>query len=59
MIPSYDTQEELVGWMAKLVGSPELGREFGLQGWRVAREKFAVEDYAANVYNVIKSVSKL
>ena len=54
----YDTQEELVECMARMVGNPELGRQLGLEGWRVAREKFAVEDYAGNVYNVIQSVSR-
>jgi len=54
----YDTQEGLVDCMAKMVGNPESGRQFGLEGWRVAREKFAVEDYAGNVYNVIQSVSR-
>jgi glycosyltransferase involved in cell wall biosynthesis len=53
----YDTQEELVECMAKMVGNPELGRQLGLEGWRVAREKFAIEDYAANVYNVLQSVA--
>jgi glycosyltransferase involved in cell wall biosynthesis len=54
----YDTQEELVERMEELVRNPESGRQFGQEGWRVAREKFAIEDYAANVYNVIQSVSR-
>lgn len=52
----YDTFEELVSAMEKMVENPELGRRMGLAGWQRARDLFNIENYAANVYKVIQSV---
>lgn len=54
----YNTRDELVGYMEKLVRDRELGRRMGLAGWQRAKEMFNIEDYAANVYKVIQSVIK-
>jgi hypothetical protein len=29
-----------------------------MEGWRLAKERFNIEEYVANVYQVIKSVVK-
>lgn len=54
----YNTFDELVDAMTMMVQNPELGKQMGLAGWRRAKEKFNIEDYAANVYQVIQSVMK-
>ena len=54
----YATFDELVDYMEKLVRDPQLGKRMGLAGWQRAKEKFNIEDYAANVYRVIQSVMK-
>lgn len=53
----YNTFEVLVECMAKMVENPEYGRQLGLEGWRVAKERFTIEAYAAKVFSAIKSVS--
>jgi len=52
----YNTFDELVEAMLKLIQNPEQGRKMGLAGWQRARKLFNIEDYAANVYRVIQSV---
>jgi len=52
----YNSFDELVEAMLKLVQNPALGQKMGLAGWRRARELFNIEDYAANVYRVIQTV---
>lgn len=52
----FNTSEELVSAMIKMVENPELGRQMGLAGWQRARELFNIEDYGSNVYKVIQSV---
>lgn len=54
----YNTFEELVKAMSKLAQHPEQGQKMGLVGWQRARELFNIEDYAANVYYVIQSVTE-
>ena len=53
----YDTFDDLVESMTRLVQDPALGRQMGLAGWQRAKEMFNIEDYAANVYKVIQSVT--
>jgi len=53
----YNTFEELIAAMTKMAENPEWGRQLGLAGWQSAKERFNIEDYAANVYKVIQSVS--
>jgi len=52
----YNTFDELVAEMIKLVQNPEIGIQMGLAGWQRAKNLFNIEDYAANVYQVIQSV---
>ena len=53
----YDTQKQLVDAMTRLAIHPEQAWEMGLAGWQRAREKFNIEDCAANVYRIIQSVT--
>jgi glycosyltransferase involved in cell wall biosynthesis len=55
----YDTFDELVKAMIMMVKNPDWGRQLGLVGWQSAKERFNIENYAANVYKVIQSVSKV
>lgn len=52
----FDSFEELVTYMKRLVQIPEESSQMGLAGWQRARELFNIEDYAANIYRVIQSV---
>lgn len=52
----YNTFDELVEAMIKLLENPTLARSMGQAGAIRARHLFNIEDYAANVYSVIKSV---
>jgi glycosyltransferase involved in cell wall biosynthesis len=54
----YNIFDELVEAMATMVQNPDLGQQMGLEGWRRAKENFNIEDYAANVFQVIQSVVK-
>ena len=54
----YNTFDELVESMIRMVENPNWAHQLGLAGWQRAKEKFNIEDYAANVYNVIQSVVK-
>ena len=45
----YNTFDELVESMTRLVQDPALGRQMGLAGWQRAKQMFNIEDYAANV----------
>ena len=53
----YDTQEQLVDAMTRLAIHPDQAREMGLAGWQRAKEKFNIEESAANVYRIIQSVT--
>ena len=53
----YNTFDELVESMTRLVQDPALGRQMGLAGWQRAKQMFNIEDYAANVYRVIQTVT--
>lgn len=53
----YDTEDELVSAMTRMIQYPTEARQMGLAGWKRAREHFNIEDYAANVYQIIKSVA--
>ena len=50
----YDTSSELADLMTRMIREPGLGRTLGLAGWGMARERFNIEIYAANVYQIIK-----
>lgn len=52
----YNSFDGLVEYMTRLVQKPDLGRQMGLKGWQRAKQMFNIEDYAANVYQVIQSV---
>ncbi len=54
----YETDEELLSGMRRMVENPEWARQMGLAGWVRAKEKFNIETYAENVYRVIQSVMK-
>jgi len=54
----YETDEELLAGMRRMVENPEWARQMGLAGWARAKEKFNIETYAENVYRVIQSVMK-
>jgi glycosyltransferase involved in cell wall biosynthesis len=53
----YDTYDELVEAMITMVKNPDWGGQLGLSGWQVAKGRFNIETYAANVYQIIQSVS--
>ncbi len=52
----YNTFDELVEAMMRMVNNPEWRRQLGLEGWRVAKERFNIEDYASNIYEIIQLV---
>lgn len=52
----YNSTDELVEYMTRLVRNPELGKQLGLAGWQRARDLFNTEAYAASVFHVIQSV---
>jgi glycosyltransferase involved in cell wall biosynthesis len=54
----YNTFEDLVNGMVRMVENPVWGQKLGLAGWRRARNQFNIEDYSANVYQIIKSVTQ-
>jgi len=53
----YDAEDELVSAMTRMIQYPTEARQMGLAGWNRAREHFNIEDYAANVYQIIQSVA--
>jgi len=52
----YNTFDELVDAMIKLLENPALARSMGQVGWQRARQLFNIEDYAAGVHQVIQKV---
>ncbi len=48
--------EELAACMERFITDPAWARTLGDNGWRVARERYTVEAYAAQVYQVLQSV---
>ncbi len=54
----YSTFDELVNGMARLAAAPQWAQKLGLAGWELAKDKFNIEDYAANVYKVIESITQ-
>lgn len=53
----YNTFEELVTCMNRMIQNPEWGKQLGINGWNLAKSKFCIENYARNVYQVIESVT--
>jgi len=53
----YNSFDQLVAVMLRVVQNPDWGRQLGLNGWQSAKERFNIENYAAKVYQVIQSVS--
>lgn len=53
----YNTFDELVESMEKLLVNPSRSRNFGLQGWEKARQKFSIEDYTSQIFEIIKSIT--
>jgi len=49
--------EALAECMRRLVEDPSWARQLGINGWRLAREKYTIEAYAERVYQVLVSVS--
>ena len=54
----YNSFDELVRNMEMLSQNPEIGQALGISGWRMAKEKFCIEEYAGNVYQIMESVVK-
>ena len=41
--------------MERLINNPSWARQLGINGWRVAREKYNNEVYCASIYNILKN----
>lgn len=54
----YTSYEELLECMVMLVNKPELGQQMGINGWNIAKERFSIETYSQQVYEVIKSIKR-
>lgn len=54
----YNNNDELVSAMMRMAENPDWGRQLGVEGWKVAKERFNTENYAAGVYEIIQSLSK-
>jgi len=54
----YNNFDELVDCMEKIQNNPDWGKQMGINGWNRAKKYFSIEDYAANVYEIIQSVMK-
>jgi glycosyltransferase involved in cell wall biosynthesis len=50
--------QELAACMRRFLENPSWARELGENAWQVARQKYCVEAYAKNVYEVLLSVKK-
>ncbi len=48
--------EELAACMERCIADPAWARTLGENGWHVARERYTVEAYAAQVYEVLASI---
>lgn len=53
----YNTFDELVDKMVAVLENPEWATQIGFTGWQMAKQRFNIENYASNVYQVIKSLS--
>ncbi len=51
-----DGYTELASCMQCLVEHAEWGKQLGMQAWHIARQKYNVESYAEQIYQVIQSV---
>lgn len=49
----YDTFEELIDAMIKLINNPKLGEYLGNNGWLLVKERFSIEEYSENIVKVI------
>lgn len=54
----YNTFDELVNAMIRIIENPEWGQRLGLEGWQQAKDRFNIEANADNVYQVIHSIIK-
>jgi glycosyltransferase involved in cell wall biosynthesis len=52
----FDSFDELVESMYEMAITPEKGKKYGLAGWKLARNRFNVEDYAESVHRIIRAV---
>ena len=52
----YDDFEGLVAAMQCMAQDPGWARQLGHAGWLLAREKFTIEDNAAQIYEIIQSL---
>lgn len=53
-----DGPQELAFYMSQLIKNPSWGYEMGCQGWKDAREKYSIENYAKQVFKVINSTQR-
>lgn len=54
----YDTFDQLVDAMRRVVEDRTFVEKLGKQGWQAAKEKFNIENYSNNVFSVIETVTK-
>ena len=52
----YDSFSQLVDAMKDMVNDPARGREMGIEGWKVARERFNTEQYVDKIYQILQSL---
>jgi len=50
--------QELAKAMKRFIDNPEWSHQMGLKGWYTARDKYTIENYASNVYQVLTSIQK-
>ena len=48
--------EQLAFYMQKVIENPDWAQQLGENGWRTARQKYCVESYAHQIYQVLNSV---
>lgn len=48
--------DELAAGMERLASQPDLSREMGRSGWKIAADRFVVERYVQSVERVYESV---
>jgi len=54
----YDSFDELVDAMVRMVQTPKWSKKLGLAGWERAKKHYNTETYAENVFTVIEKVMK-
>lgn len=52
----YNDFNGLVSAMRRLLKNPDFGRQLGKNGWKMAKEKFTIEEYASRIYNILDSL---